>query len=62
MKISLVLEKNSTQHPVIKLLDSITESFLDENPKLGIGIFLDLKKAFDTVNHNILLKKWIFMV
>ena len=38
---------------------SITETIrktIDEN-KFGCGIFIDLKKAFDTVNHNILLQK-----
>ena len=32
------------------------ESSLDKN-RFGCGIFIDLQKAFDTVNHEILISK-----
>ena len=48
-------QKNkSTMHSLIEIVEKI--KFCIEEKKYGCGIFIDLKKAFDTVNHNILLK------
>ena len=46
---------HSTDHALVSLTESIKSS-LDKN-RVGCGIFIDLQKAFDTVNHDILLKK-----
>ena len=46
---------HSTQQAIISLVNKII-SCLD-NDDLVIGVFLDIKKAFDTVDHKILLKK-----
>ena len=40
---------------MIEITEQIKESI--DSGKFGCGIFIDLKKAFDTVNHDILLKK-----
>ena len=47
--------KHSTDHAVIQLTDEILKSF-DQN-LFTLGVFIDLSKAFDTVDHNILIKK-----
>ena len=48
-------KNHSTIHALISLTEHIRDS-LDQN-KLACGIFIDLQKAFDTVDHNILLDK-----
>ena len=48
----------STSHALLELVEEITSSL--DNKKYYVGIFIDLKKAFDTIDHDILAKKLYF--
>ena len=48
-------ENYSTYMAIIDLVDYISSNI--DNKKHSIGIFLDLSKAFGTIDHQILLRK-----
>ncbi len=45
----------SVSYALIQLLENITDAI--DKGEYTVGIFVDLKKAFDTINHNILIQK-----
>ena len=45
----------STSLAIIKLVEETTNSL--DNHEATVGVFIDLKKAFDTVDHSILIEK-----
>ena len=51
------LTKVEHEHAIVQLVDWIIESF--EYNKYTVGVSIDLSKAFDTVDHSILLKKLV---
>ena len=49
-------EKHSTEHALIELIDQIENSF-EKKIFLLLASLLTFKKAFDTVDHQVLIKK-----
>ena len=47
--------KHSTNHALLSITKQIQDAINNDN--IAIGIFIDLQKAHDTVNHTILLRK-----
>ena len=50
----------STSLAILELVENINTSI--DDCKSTVGILIDLKKAFDTVDHDILIKNLITMV
>ena len=48
-------ERCSTYMALLNIIDQISHEM--DNKNVSIGIFLDLSKAFDTIDHGIVMRK-----
>ena len=53
-----ILTKHSTSLALIELLENLSTSIDSKN--ITVGVFIDLKKAFDTIDHSLLIRKLEF--
>ena len=51
-------KSHSTEHAILDIVETILSNM--DKRYFSCGVFIDLKKAFDTVNHQILLDKLNF--
>ena len=51
---------HSPDHAILDIVETLQNNM--DKHYFSCGVFIDLKKAFDTVNHKILLDNFIFMV
>ena len=54
-KLLFITQFCSIDHALISMTETIRRNL--NNKKYGCGVFIDLQKAFDTVNHKVLLSK-----
>ena len=47
----------STIHPILHLLNVISNANDNKSKDITLAIFIDMSKAFDTISHNILIHK-----